>query len=202
MLGMFWEAMHSISTFTGRALVQALPTLAGHTALLDVGGGSGAIPIEVCRAHPKLRATVYDLPFVCDIASAKIQDTGLSDRIGTAPGDFLTDDELPSGHDVIVMSSILHDWNETTGRALLGKCFAALPSRGAIIVCELLLNAERTGPPEAALMGMNMLIETIGGKNHSESEYATWLADSGFGRVDIVRFDAAGANGVVVGHKP
>jgi precorrin-6B methylase 2 len=202
MLSLFWEAMHSISAFTGRALVKALPALARHHALLDVGGAMGAIPIEICHAYPALRATVYDLPFVCDLATEKITAAGLHQRISTAPGDFLTDQALPGGHDVIVMSNIMHDWDEATDRALLAKCHAALDPGGTVIICELLLNAERTGPPEAALMGMNMLIETTGGKNHSETDYNAWLADAGFERIEVIHFEAAGANGVVAGHKP
>jgi 3-hydroxy-5-methyl-1-naphthoate 3-O-methyltransferase len=202
MLGLFWEAMHSISTFTGRALVKALPALARHHALLDVGGAMGAIPIELCRAYPALRATVYDLPFVCDLATEKITAAGLHQRITTAPGDFLTGQALPRGHDVVMMSNVMHDWDEATGRALLAKCHDALLPGGMIVICELLLNADRTGPAEAALMGMNMMIETTGGKNHSDAEYCAWLGDTGFERIEVIRFEAAGANGVVTGRKP
>lgn len=201
MLGMFWEAMHSISTFTGRALSAALPFLADRRALLDVGGGSGAIPIELCRTHPSLRATVFDLPFVCELAAGKIDASGLADRVTVTPGDFLADAGLPDGYDVILLSSILHDWDEETDRALLAKCHRALPSGGSVIVCELLLNEQRTGPPEAALMGMNMVVETLGGRNYSETEYAGWLADAGFDHTEVVRFESAGSNGVVVGHR-
>jgi hypothetical protein len=70
------------------------------------------------------------------------------------------------------------------------------------VVSELLLNSDRTGPPEAALMGMNMLVETVGGRNYSDSEYATWLADTGFTDVRVIAFDAPGANGAVVARRP
>jgi 3-hydroxy-5-methyl-1-naphthoate 3-O-methyltransferase len=66
----------------------------------------------------------------------------------------------------------------------------------------LLLDADRTGPAPAALMGMNMLVETQGGRNYSDAEYAQWLAGAGFTRIRTVRFDAPGANGVVLGVKP
>ncbi|MFE9655958.1 methyltransferase [Micromonospora sp. NPDC006431] len=201
MLIHFWEAMYSTSIFTARALAEAY-NFGAHARLLDVGGGSGAFPIELCRRYPQLRATVYDLAHVCPIADGKIRAAGLDDRISTAVGDFLTEPALPTGFDVILLSMILHDWDETTNRALLGKCYAALPSGGAIVVSELLLNSDRTGPPEAALMGMNMIVETVGGRNYSGSEYATWLADTGFTDVRVIAFDAPGANGAVVARKP
>jgi hypothetical protein len=201
MMSMFWEAMHSISTFTARSLGEALDFKA-HRRLLDVGGGSAAFPIELCRRYRHLRATVYDLPHVCEIAAGKIRRAELSESIGTVAGDFQRDAALPGGHDVILLSLILHDWDEDTDRNLLAKCYAALPSGGAIIVCELMLNPERTGPPAAALMGMNMLIETEGGKNYSETEYATWLADAGFTGARTVQLQAAGATAAVVAYKP
>ncbi|MEU6076231.1 methyltransferase [Micromonospora sp. NPDC047074] len=200
MLVEFWDAMYSTSSFTARALADAYD-FGAHTRLLDVGGGAGAFPIEFCRRLPDLRATILDLPHVCVRAGERIAAAGLSGRIGTVGGDFLADPALPDGHDVILLSMILHDWDEPTNRALLAKCHAALPAGGAIVICELLLNDERTGPPEAALMGMNMLIETEGGRNYSGAEYATWLADAGFVDVRTVRFDSPGANGAVVARR-
>ena len=200
MLALFWDAMYSTSIFTARALSEAYD-FSGHRKLLDVGGGAGAFPIELCRRLPELRATIFDLPHVCLLADKKIAEAGLSGNIGTSAGNFLTDPELPTGHDVILLSMILHDWDEPTNRALLAKCHEALPSGGAIVVAELLLNDERTGPPAAALMGMNMLVETDGGKNYSGAEYSAWLTDVGFTDVRVLSFDAPGANGAVVARK-
>jgi 3-hydroxy-5-methyl-1-naphthoate 3-O-methyltransferase len=201
LLALFWEAMYSTSIFTARALGEAYD-FGAHSRLLDVGGGSGAYPIELCRRYPSLRATVFDLPHVVPIAAEKASVAGLADRIDTVAGNFLHDEGLPSGYDVMLLSMILHDWDEPTNRELLAKCHAALPTGGAVVVSELLLNADRTGPASAALMGMNMLVETVGGRNYSETEYADWLTDAGFVDPHVVHFDAPGANGVVVARKP
>ena len=201
MLRSFWGAMYSTSIFTAQALARAVD-LSDHARLLDVGGGSGAYPIELCRARPGLSATVFDLPHVCTIAADNIAQAGLSDRITTVPGDFLSDGALPTGHDVILFSMILHDWDEPTNRALLAKAHKALPPGGLVVISELLLNADRTGPAPAALMGMNMLVETEGGRNYSDAEYRSWLTDAGFTDAHTVHFDAPGANGAVVATRP
>ncbi|MFJ6197526.1 methyltransferase [Micromonospora sp. NPDC092111] len=201
MVAQFWDAMFATSSFTARALADAYD-FGAHSRLLDVGGGAGAFPIELCRRLPDLRATILDLPHVCARAEERIAAEGLTGRIGTIPGDFLADPALPGGHDVILLSMILHDWDEPTNRALLARCHVALPPGGAVVVCELLLNDERTGPSEAALMGMNMLVETEGGKNYSGAEYAAWLTDAGFVDVRTVPFEAPGANGAVVARRP
>ncbi|MEV0375363.1 methyltransferase [Streptomyces sp. NPDC050636] len=197
MLELFWEAMHSISVSTARTLGEVYD-FGTHLRLLDVGGGSGAFPVELAKRYKHLSASVYDLPHACRVAEKKIEAAGLQNVVNTLEGDFLRDDTLPLGYDAILLSLILHDWDEPTGRALLRKCRAALPSDGVLLICELLLNDERTGPPSAALMGMNMLVESSGGKNYSGAEYTAWLSEAGFAHTEIVPLDAAGANAVIV----
>lgn len=198
MLAVFWEAMHSLSAFTARVLAEAVD-FSAYRRLLDVGGGSGAYDIELCHRYPELYATVFDLPFVCEQAAEKVAEAGLVDRITTTPGDFFAD-ELPDGHDLILLSMIMHDWNEEHDREILRKCFQALPSGGAIVICELLVSNDKTGPPPAALMSLNMLIETEG-RNYTPAEYSTWLTDTGFVEPRTFWFDAPGANGAVVARK-
>jgi hypothetical protein len=200
LLALFWEAMHSLSTLTARELGSYVD-LSDSSALLDVGGGSGAYDIELCRLFPGLRATVFDLPPVCEIASTKIEAAGYEERIGVAPGDFLADPELPTGHDVVLLSMIMHDWTPDQDLAILRKCYAALPSGGWIVISELLVNDEKTGPPAAALMSLNMLVETSG-RNYTAAEYDQWLRATGFVDVQTVTFDAPGANGAVLARRP
>jgi hypothetical protein len=200
LLAVFWDAMHSLSTFTARALGQAVD-LSGAHRLLDVGGGSAAYDIELCRLYPELTATVYELPKIVDIAAGRIADAGLAARIETVAGDFFADPSLPGRHDTILLSMVLHDWAEDRCRAILQKCWAALPSGGRVIIAELLVNDARTGPPPAALMSLNMLVETEG-RNYTPAEYGAWLGGLGFHDVCTVWFDAPGANGAVIGRKP
>jgi 3-hydroxy-5-methyl-1-naphthoate 3-O-methyltransferase len=198
MLSLFWEAMHSLSTMTARKLGEAVD-LGSFRRLLDIGGGSGACDIELCKRYAQLRATVFDLPHVAAIAARKVAEAGLTARVDVAAGSFF--EELPQGHDVHLLSMILHDWDESKNRALLRRSFTALPSGGAVIISELLVNDEKTGPAPAALMSLNMLIETEG-RNYTPAEYSTWLEQAGFRHVETISFDAAAANGAVIGRKP
>jgi SAM-dependent methyltransferase len=201
LLALFWEAMHSLSTLTARELGSHVD-LSTATALLDVGGGSGAFDIELCRRYPQLRATVFDLPPVCEIASEKVDDAaGFEDRIAVSPGDFLADPELPAGHDVVLLSMVLHDWTPEQNLAIVRKCWAALPPGGQIVISELLVDDDKTGPAAAALMSLNMLVETVG-RNYTAEEYAEWLRAAGFVDVRTVSFEAPGANGAVLARKP
>jgi SAM-dependent methyltransferase len=201
MIRYFWEAMHALAGFTGLALSEVYD-FSAHRRVLDVGGGSGGIPIELCRRVPGLTGTVYELAHVCPIVEEKATAAGLAGVVDACAGDFTTDDALPSGYDAMILSQVLHVLDEENGRALLKKCYDALEPGGAVFICELLLDAERTGPAPAALMGLNMLIAHPGGENYSDEQYLSWLAGAGFADLEVVRFEAAGATGAVVGRKP
>lgn len=169
-----------------------------------MGGASGAHCLEAVRRYPHLQAVVYDLvydlPGALAVAREKIAEAGYTERIRTHAGDFLTE-ELPPGADVMLLSMILHDWTPEKNRAILHKCFRSLPPGGAVIVSELMMDDDETGPLPAALMSLNMLIETEG-RNYTWAEYTAWLEDVGFRQMRRIPIASPGANGLLVGHKP
>jgi ubiquinone/menaquinone biosynthesis C-methylase UbiE len=196
----FWDGLYPLSALTARVLAASVDFGAA-TSLLDVGGGNAAFAVELCRRYPDLRVTVFDLPFVCDYTAGRISEEKLSDRVSLCPGDFFQDQELPGEHDTILLSMILHDWDEPRNAEILAKCFRALPGGGQLVISELLVDDEKTGPVDAALMSMNMLVGTWG-RNYTVAEYQEWLAAAGFDDIRTVRFDAPGANGAVIARKP
>jgi SAM-dependent methyltransferase len=196
---LFWDGMYSLSSYTATRLATVFdfgPVL----RLLDVGGGGAAFDIELCQAHPHLRATVFDLPFVGDLTLERVRSAGLADRIEFVAGDFFTD-ALPGGHDVILLSNILHDWAEDDVRRILAACADALAPGGALLICESFVDNSKAGPPLAALMSLNMLVETWG-RNYTTAEYSAWLRETGLTVAGVRPFDAPGANGVLVARKP
>ncbi|WP_265293236.1 acetylserotonin O-methyltransferase [Streptomyces sp. SHP 1-2] len=199
---LFWRGMSSGSAFTAEAVARSYD-FSRFRRLLDLGGGQGDFSLELCRSNPGLSATVYDLPSVCGLARERIARDGYAGRIGTRDGDLLTASELPAGHDVMLVSNILHMWDEPGCRAVLGLCLRALEKGGALVVAEAFVDDDGTGPQTAALMSLNMLVHTAGGANRTRREYETWLAEAGFRSVERVGLvvEAPGANGLVVAHK-
>ncbi len=195
----FTEAMHGISILSGRALAAAFD-LSKFKQLMDVGGGSGAYCIEAVRRYPNLKAVVLDTAPVLEIAAEKLAEASVADRVRTIVGDFMNE-ELPRGSDVILLSMIMHDWGLDKNLMILRKCFDALPSGGALIISELMMDDDKTGPAPAALMSVNMLVATEG-RNYTWAEYEEWLGDTGFMDIKRVPLDSPGANGIVVGFKP
>jgi len=71
----------------------------GARRLLDVDGGHGLYSIRFCRRHPRLMATVFDLPQALDAARQTIVAERMTDRVSVQRGNFAHDD-LGSGYDV------------------------------------------------------------------------------------------------------
>ena len=194
----FLEGMHSLSIQSGRALAEALD-FSSCSRLLDVGGGSGAYAIAVLEQYPRLRGVVFDLLPALEFAQEKIAEAGLSGRLKTIGGDFFK--ELPKGFDAHLLSMILHDWGPEENRAILRACFDALPPRGIVIISELMMDDEETGPLPAAQMAMNMIVENMG-FNYAWGEYEQWLTEVGFRGIRRIPLQSPAANGVIVGSKP
>ncbi|MFK4428159.1 MULTISPECIES: methyltransferase [Bacillus] len=196
----FTEGMHSWSIQTGKELTKVFD-FSQNTQLLDVGGCSGAYCIEAVQKYPDLHAVVFDLAPALKIAKEKIEQAELSHRIKTHTGDFFKE-ELPKGSDVILLSMLLQNWSPEENHEILQKCYNVLPEGGSIIISELMIDDDKTGPISAALMSLNMLIETIKGRNYSWSEYEGWLKNIGFIDIQRITFHSPGANGILVARKP
>ena len=97
--------------------------------------------MQVGLAHPHLRGLGFDLTAVRPHFETYVRQHGLSERIGFKPGDFFAD-PLPQA-DVLVMGHVLHDWNLDQKRALIAKAYVALPSGGALIVYETIIDDDR-----------------------------------------------------------
>jgi hypothetical protein len=194
----FIAAMHRGAAQRAPQLVQAVGT-AGVRRLLDVGGGSGAFSIALAQANPSLSAVILDLPAVLPIAEGHVAAAGLAGRVTTRAGDLRRDD-LGSGFDLVLLSSICHMLGPDENRDLLRRSFAALDAGGRVVVSDFLLAADRAAPRQAALFSINMLVGTPAGDCYTEAEYAGWMREAGFGEVD--RRDTPGPASLVIGTKP
>jgi len=171
-----------------------------YKCVMDVAGGPGGLSIQVGRKYPNLRGIIMDLPPVCRVAEEQIEANGLSDRFTTRTADLLKG-PYPSGADVITLSWILHDWSDENCRAILRNCFDALPSKGAILVSETVLNNDSSGTLFGALLSLHMLVVCeSGAKERSEAEYRSLLKATGFVEVEIMRLGAP--RDLIVARKP
>ena len=176
----FLRGMHGFGQLSSAAVVAAFD-LSRFTHLVDLGGATGHLAIAACERYPNLRATVFDLPQVVNMARDYVDASEARDRVTAVAGDFFQDD-LPQA-DLYALGRILHDWAEDQIRQLLGKIHAALPAGGALLIAEKLLDEDKSGPIPAHMQSLNMLVCTEG-RERTLTEYRGLLREAGFSSVE------------------
>jgi hypothetical protein len=195
-LRLFVQGMTGISLGTAQAIARKFPW-SDYKTFVDIGGAQGALPVQIAKEHIQLTGTVFDLPAVGPLFQEYVGSFGLLDRLQFQAGNFF-DEPLPSA-DVVVMGHILHDWDLDQKRMLIAKAYAALPSGGAFIVYEALIDDERRRNAFGLLMSLNMLIETPGGFDYTGSDCCQWLKAAGFRSTRVEHL--LGPDSMVVGIK-
>ncbi len=114
-----------------------------HKSVMDVGGGYGAVIENIKIKHPNVNCILFDLPKVIErvtIPSIK--------KIG---GSFF--EKIPNLSETIILSRVLHDWNDEKVSLILKNCYEALPSYGTIYVIE---NCSDKIKIDLSLLSLNM----------------------------------------------
>jgi hypothetical protein len=165
--------------------------------LCDVGGATGLLSIEVAKKHPHLKCISFDLPPVEPIAKKHIAAAGLANRVNTASGDFFKD-PLPKA-DIITMGMILHDWNLEKKMHLIRSAYDALPSNGALVAIEALIDDARRENIQGLMMSLNMLIEFGDAFDYTGADFRKWCGEVGFKRFEVLHL--AGPSSAAVAYK-
>jgi hypothetical protein len=172
----FNRAMAEQSGPIARAAAAALD-LSGHGFVTDVGGGYGALLIEVLRANPALEGMVYDLEAIAPGGRRYLAEAGLGDRAGFTGGSFF--DSVPRGADCLLIKYILHDWNDGDCLTILRNCRAALEPGAAAIVIERIV-PEMVSVGDDAVVRADLVMMPISGKERTLGEYHDLLRAAGF----------------------
>jgi precorrin-6B methylase 2 len=182
-LEQFMDAMSGVSAGNFKAFAHKFD-FSNYKTLCDVGGATGQLSCFVAEANPHMRCVSFDLPQVLPIATRKIKQVGLADRVTAVSGDFFAD-PLPQA-DIVTMGMILHDWNLEKKKLLIGKAYEALPPGGAFVAIEALIDDERRKNAFGLLMSLNMLIEFGDAFDYTGADFAGWCREAGFSRFDII----------------
>jgi SAM-dependent methyltransferase len=192
----FLKAMTGISQGTAQAMARKFPWRQ-YRSFADVGCAQGGVAAEIALAHKHLTGEGMDLPVVRPIFEEYARTKGVDKRLRFHAGDFFKD-PLPKT-DVLIMGHILHDWNLDEKKMLLRKAYEALPSGGAVIVHEAIIDDARKKNALGLLMSLNMLIETPGGFDFTGADCVRWMKEAGFTRTKVEKL--VGPDSMVVGIK-
>ncbi len=195
----FIGAMHVIGSRMAKSIVAAVKSGSARK-LIDVGGGSGTYTQAFLEASPSLRATLFDLPSVIEMARHRLAATGLLDRITLVAGDFYRD-ELPPGHDLALLSAIIHQNSPDQNLELYRRILRALEEGGRLVIRDHVMSQDHTQPLAGALFAVNMLVGTPGGGTYSFDEIREALTAAGYARIRLLQPDDR-MNGLVEAFKP
>jgi hypothetical protein len=168
-----------------------------YKTLTDAGGSAGMLSLMVAKHQAHMNCVTFDLPPVETIANETIQKFQLTDRVKTASGDFFND-SIPHA-DIIVMGNILHDWDEPTKLVLMKKAYDALPTGGAFVVIENIIDDDRRQNVFGMMVSLNMLIETGTGFDYTFSDFNKWAKMTGFNSTKLLPL--AGPTSAAIAYK-
>jgi SAM-dependent methyltransferase len=154
-----------------------------YQTLLDVGGATGQLAAYVALEHRHLTAVSTDREQVQPIAEKWLRRWGVEDRVCFKADGMFSVNPFPSA-DVITMSAILRQWNPTDQLQLIEKAHQALPSHGALIVLEDMIDDDRRSCTHGLCHSLDLLIELgcEGGYNLTQGDLRRLMKEAGFVR--------------------
>jgi hypothetical protein len=192
----FVAAMTSGSLLAAQGIARQFPWQ-NYKTLCDVGTAQGCLPAQVALAHPRVRATGFDLLALRAPFEEYAAECNVADRLSFVGGDFFKD-PFPRA-DVIVLGRVLHNWDLATKTMLLAKAYQAIPPGGAVIVYDLLIDDDRRVGRIGLLSSLNMLLWTKGGFGYTGADCAGWLRSVGFAKTSVR--ELPGGNSMIIGDK-
>jgi hypothetical protein len=159
--------------------------LARYRHLCDCGGGAGRNALEIATRNPTLKVTIFDQPTVCDRAQENIAARGLTDRVTTHKGNFLTD-PFPAGIDCVLYAHISTIWSEANNTKIFTNAYKALPEGGSFMIYTAVANDQHTGPIYVTPGSVYFhALATGEGFMYSAADYEKMLRAAGFGKVTV-----------------
>ncbi|WP_428646045.1 methyltransferase [Roseibium sp.] len=196
---LYSRSQHAGSLGPGRGLAK-LVDLSAARNLLDVGGGTGAFSISLCKAYPELTSTILDFPNVAKVGEEFIAEEGLADRISYRPGNALND-PWPESADAVLMSYLFSGVPGTSIPALVRKAFEVLGPGGRFMVHDFMVDENREGPKLAALWQLQHTAFNPEARSITSSYVAGLMEAAGFQEI-VTGEMIPGMTMLVHGRKP
>ena len=173
----YLNAMARMSEGPARRLANCFPWEKYRT-LLDIGSAQGFVAAAIVEAHPHLVGVGLDRPHMQASFETFVARQGRSQSLRFRAGDALRDG-LPTA-DVVLIGHLLHEFAVSDRKMLIRKAFDCLPSGGALIVFEPMIDEGRRENAFALLLSLNTMIERTAGSCYAAEECQTWMREAGF----------------------
>lgn len=175
------EAMaeqHRLALLHGFELAKSFD-FSKYRKILDLGGGTGATSIALCKSYPKLKSIVFDLPENAEIAEKFIKKEKLGKQIETIGGDFKKDD-LPDDFDAVLLANFMSVAEAKENQRLLKTIYQKLPDGGLCLISGWIINNSLISPQLSVLFCLEDICWGAPDVERSEKVYREWLKAAGF----------------------
>lgn len=189
--------VHPVAKRTAAVVSLNMPDSAPH--ILDVGAGSAPWSAAFALQYPSAHVTALDLPQVVEQGRQQTDEMALSDRYTWIEADMETWNYPDHTYDLVILAHVCRFIGEERARALLGMLYKSLRVGGTLILADVFLKDDRSGPPAALTLDLSMLVNTAQGHISTCSEVSNWLKDNGLSH--IRRLDGVGPFPVLVAQK-
>ncbi|MBL7670393.1 MAG: hypothetical protein JNM39_07890 [Bdellovibrionaceae bacterium] len=178
----FQDSMSGLSKFANELLPKVLD-FSRFKHVVDAGGGDGTNALEIARAFPGVKTSVFDSSSVCELARQNIAKAKMASQVGTWEGDFFHK-PFPPHTDCILFCHILTIWSIGKIEILLKRAYEALPVGGSVIIFNMMGGDDDQGPISTALGSPYFLaIATGEGMLHPWKDYESVLKKNGFKQI-------------------
>jgi len=172
----FDQSMSDLSDIGLAPILNAYP-FSDHPTIADIGGGEGFLLANILKTHPTAKGILYDQKETIERAPQLFEKFQISDRVKVIAGNFF--EQIPSGADLYIMKSIIHNWDDEPCINLLKNIHRAMSNTARIVVVEMIVSDDNR-PELAKLLDIQMLACMRGGKERTREEFHRILEKSGF----------------------
>lgn len=179
---LYQYGMQSIANLVAPEVAKRIPVPRGARNMLDVGGSHGCYSVEICRRYPNLNAVILDLPEAVEFAAPLLTKAGMGNRVIHKAGNVLTDKLGTDVYDLILISNLVHHFDEATNRELVRRAAQALKPGGYLVIQEHVMTSShspnKSGQTLAGLW--NLFYALISGSSICQLEAVTsWQQEAG-----------------------
>ena len=140
--------------------------------VMDIGGGSGYILENILEKNRNIEKVIlFDLPSVIENTQNSFKNTNVKSKMKYIAGDFF--DDISQQADTIILSRILHDWNDDNACKILKNIKKSLTKGGKLLLFETIV-PDSFDTDIGITLNFNLLV-CAGGKERTMQEFQNLL---------------------------
>lgn len=145
--------------------------------IADIGGGTGYLLEKILLKNQHIqKGILFERASVIESVKNFAHIDSIRKKIEYIPGDFFRN--IPFKADVIIMSRVIHDWDDGKAGTILKTVNSALEQNGKLLLFEMIIPEDPNFDIGVSL-NFNLLV-SVGGKERNYREFKDLLQKSGF----------------------